>query len=93
MFGLSITAAQGGFFDRDAVLKATDKAQRMALSKFGAFVRTRARSSIRKRKGVAPAGSPPSSHTGLLKQFIYFSIQMMSFYILFIPWPFVEKNR
>lgn len=38
------------FFDRPAVLNATDKASRKVLSKFGAFVRTRARRSIRKAK-------------------------------------------
>src|SRR5262249_47529030 len=49
-----------------------DAGKRRALSKFGAFVRTRARSSIRTRKKASKPGSPPSSHTGLLKRFIFF---------------------
>ncbi len=60
------------FFDRQAVLSATDRATRKVLSKFGAFVRTTARHSIRRRKKPAPPGSPPSSHVGLLKKLIYF---------------------
>jgi hypothetical protein len=43
------------------------------LSKFGAFVRQRAKTSIRKRKGTSPPGSPPYSHVGLLRKFILFA--------------------
>lgn len=63
------------FFDSPAVLKATDRATRKVLSKFGAFVRTAARSSIRKRKAPAPPGAPPSSHLGLLRKFIFFGYE------------------
>lgn len=60
------------FFDRQVVLRAVDKARREVLSKAGAFVRTTARTSIRKRKGTSPPGSPPYSHTGLLRRWILF---------------------
>ena len=60
------------FFDREAVTGAVDKAARKVLSRFGAFVRRGAKSSIRKRKRVSSPGEPPSSHTGLLKRLIYF---------------------
>ena len=60
------------FFDTKAVRDRTDRATRRVLSKFGAFVRRTARSSIRKRKRISKPGSPPSSHTGLLKRFIWF---------------------
>lgn len=60
------------FFDRKAVLSKVDAAARRTLSRFGAFVRRTAKSSIRKRKKPASPGSPPSSHTGLLKKFIFF---------------------
>jgi len=60
------------FFDRKAVLSATDRAARKVLSRFGAFVRTTARHSIRKRKAISQPGSPPSSHVGLLRKLIYF---------------------
>ena len=60
------------FFDRKAVTGAVDRATRKVFSKFGAFVRTTAKHSIRKRKAVSQPGNPPSSHVGLLKKLIYF---------------------
>ena len=75
MIGMSVNKAKGLFFDSKAVIRQTDKATRRVLSKFGAFVRTRARSSIRKRKRPSAPGQPPSSHTGLLKRFIYFVLE------------------
>jgi hypothetical protein len=72
MIGVSINQAKGLFFDRMAVTSAADRAQRRVLSKFGAYVRRGAKSSIRKRKRPSAPGSPPSSHTGLLKRYIFF---------------------
>ena len=60
------------FFDRRAVTSRVAPATRKVLSKFGAFVRRTAKGSIRNRRAAAPPGSPPSSHTGLLKKFIFF---------------------
>ena len=60
------------FFDKQAVRDRIDAGTRRVLSKFGAFVRRTARSSIRKRKKTSQPGQPPSSHTGLLKKFIFF---------------------
>jgi len=66
MIGVTIDQAKGMFFDRKAVTSAVDRTERRVLSRFGAFVRRGAKSSIRKRKRAAEAGMPPSSHTGLL---------------------------
>lgn len=66
------------FFDREKVIRAVDKAKRAVLSKAGAFIRTVARTSIRKRKGSAPPGSPPHSHVGLLRNFILFGYERAS---------------
>jgi hypothetical protein len=63
------------FFDSKAVARKVDTATRRVLSRFGAFVRRTARSSIRKRKRTSQPGSPPSSHTGLLKKFIFFGYE------------------
>lgn len=60
------------FFDRHTVMRAVDKAKRAVLSKAGAFIRTAAKHSIRKRKGLAPPGRPPHSHEGSLRRFLYF---------------------
>lgn len=75
MIGMKISDAKGLFFDKNAVLTPTEKAKRKALSKFGAYVRSGSRRSIRKvGKSGAPAkpGQPPKSRTGLLKRFIFF---------------------
>lgn len=72
MIGLKLPQAKGLFFDRAVVTGAVDKATRKVLSKFGAFVRQSARTSIRKRKATSEPEQPPSSHTGLLKRNIFF---------------------
>lgn len=69
----TIEAIKRNFFDSDKVIAAVDRATRKQLSKFGAFVRMRSRSSIRKRKATSKPGTPPTSRTGLLKKFIFFS--------------------
>jgi hypothetical protein len=51
------------FFDRPAVANAINKAERKALSKIGAFIRRRARSSLRFRKRVSLPGETPSVHS------------------------------
>ena len=61
------------FFDRLAVISKVDAATRRVLSKFGAFVWRSAKSSIRKRKKPSAPGKPPRSHTGLLRNFIFFA--------------------
>jgi hypothetical protein len=73
MIGMTFQAAKGGFFDREKVKRSVDSGTRRVLSRFGAFVRQRARTSIRKRKGTSPPGSPPYSHVGLLRKFILFA--------------------
>ena len=100
MIGLKINQAKGMFFDAPKVVRAVDAATHRVLLKFGAFVRTAAKSSIRqaatkrnllKKIGDAKTkeekerlwleynkattsepGKPPKSHTGLLKQYIFF---------------------
>ena len=72
MIGMKLAQAKGLFFDRQVVTNSADRAQRKVLSKFGAFVRQTARTSIRKRKSISEPGQPPSSHTGLLKRNIFF---------------------
>jgi hypothetical protein len=51
------------FFDLEKVVNAVEKAEQRAMSKFGAYVRTRARSSLRRRKKPSQPGEPPSVHS------------------------------
>ncbi len=64
--------AKDFFFDRQAIIGKVDAATRQILSRFGAFVRRTARSSLRSRRQPSSPGMPPSSHTGLLKRLIFF---------------------
>ena len=70
---LDLTATSEWFLDRAEVAARIDPGVRKALSKFGAYTRQRARSSIRTRKAVSAPGSPPSSHDGTLKKLVFFS--------------------
>jgi len=75
------------FFDAKAVMSRVDEAAQKVLSKFGAFVRTSAKRSIRKRKAVSEPGSPPSSHAGLLRKFIYFGYDSSRRSVVIGPTP------
>src|SRR5262245_35604218 len=70
---MTFQAAKGNFFDREKIKRSVDASTRKVLSMFGAFVRQRAKTSICKRKGTSPPGSPPYSHVGLLRKFILFA--------------------
>ena len=72
MIGMKVKAAKGLFFDRARVINAVDRTTRRNLSRFGAFVRQRAQSSIRTRKRISEPGQPPTNRTGLLKRNIFF---------------------
>lgn len=84
-FALKIKSA---FFDRAAVIADVTKKAVPALSRFGAFVRTRARSSMRRRKKSAAAGSPPSAHTGDIKRLLFFSWDSRTRSVVIGPTPF-----
>ena len=90
MIGFKITRL---FFDKKAVRDKVDAGTRRVLSKFGAFVRRSAKSSIRKRKKAAPPGQPPSSHTGLLKKFIFFGYDAARQSVVIGPTRLNQKGR
>lgn len=69
---MNFQSALSGFFDRKKVMSAVDKATGRVLSRFGAFVRQTARSSIRRRKNPSKPGQAPTNWTGLLKKFLFF---------------------
>ncbi len=81
------------FFDSKTVRRKTDKATRRVLSRFGAFVRQTAKRSIRKRKKTSEPGKPPSSHTGLLKKFIFFGFDVVRRSVVIGPVRLTQKGR
>lgn len=81
------------FFDRKIVMSAMDGASRRVLQKFGSFVWQTAKNSISKRKKPSAVGQPPSSHTGLLKKFIFFSYDPISRSVVIGPAKLNQKNN
>jgi hypothetical protein len=58
----SISQFQKTFFDREVVQRAMSRTVAKALSRFGAFVRQRAKTSLRYREAPSSPGRPPSVH-------------------------------
>ena len=81
------------FFDREAVIKALDRATYNIFMKFGAFVMTTAKQSIKKRFGPAAPGQPPHSHAGLLKKFIYFGYDKWLRSVVIGPYKLPRKHE
>ncbi len=73
--GLKMSDAKRLFFDRPAVQALLTKEERSRLSRFGAFVRQRAKSSIKMSSGnqSSAPGAPPKGHTDDLRRRIYFA--------------------
>lgn len=61
-FGLSMNM-KNQFFDKLLVKNKVEAAKLKVLSKAGRWTQVSARRSMRRRKGVSPAGSPPSAHS------------------------------
>lgn len=81
------------FFDQRGVLDRLDRAERRVLSKFGSYVRRRARSSIRSRKKTSQPGQPPSSHKGTLKRLIFFSYDVRRKSVVIGPVLFSSRDN
>ena len=76
------------FFDAPRVKRAVDAATRRALSRAGAFIRQRAKTSIRKRKGISRPSRPPHSHAGHLRRLIFFGYDPSAESVVIGPLPF-----
>lgn len=70
---LTIKQAQGMFFDRQQVLTEAQARHKKTCARFGAFVRTVARRSMRRTKKVSAPGDPPSAHVGLIRDLLFFA--------------------
>jgi hypothetical protein len=90
--GLFRVDASRTFFTSEVVIRAVSRGARAVLSRFGAFVRQRARSSIRRRKGVSVPGGPPSSHLGLLKRGIFFGFDVERRSVVVGPVPLAGRR-
>jgi hypothetical protein len=84
-------AVRESFFDSEAVAAKLAAGKRRAFSRMGAFVRTRARQSIRRRRKSSPPGQPPSAHSGEIK-LIFFAWDDASQSVVAGPIPFRGKS-
>ncbi|OHB58790.1 MAG: hypothetical protein A2Y12_00110 [Planctomycetes bacterium GWF2_42_9] len=87
-FGQSLCKVKTLFFDSPIVLAAVDSATRKVLNRIGGMIRLTARRSIKKapsHNAVSKPGKPPLSHTGLLRNYIYYSFDPSSRSVLVGP--------
>lgn len=68
---MDLAGFKKAFFDTAAVKSKLDPAVMKALSKFGAFVRTRSRQSIKRKKGTSQPNTPPYAHQGDIKRILF----------------------
>lgn len=75
MIGFTINEAKSYFLKGDELEKAVARAEYRIHSRFGAFIRSDARRSIRNRKRPSRPGEAPTNQTGLLKGNIFFVVE------------------
>lgn len=80
------------FFDRANVQKHVKDCTKSVLSKAGAFARRTMKGLIRSAKKSADPGDPPKSHTGRLKDLIYFGYDEQSQSVVIGPALFKSQN-
>ena len=97
MLTMKIDQAKGFFFDPGKLFAGLDKATQRILSKFGGSVRLRSKRSIKERKKPSVPGKPPSSRTGVLKQFIFYAYEPQKRTVVIGPTPtnqiFFNRDR
>jgi|YNPMSStandDraft_1061717.scaffolds.fasta_scaffold45552_2 hypothetical protein len=81
------------FFDEKKVRDPAERAALKVLARFGAYVRTDARQSIRRAAKPSPPGRPPRSVTGRLKQHIYFVVERAKRNVVIGPTLFAKSAR
>lgn len=70
---MPITVDATMHLNSDKVMKMVNAKTRKALNREGGYIRTTAKRSIKKRPGASKPDEPPHSHSGLLKNFIFYN--------------------
>jgi hypothetical protein len=82
------------FFNQKKVLAMMDKKTHKVLSRYGAYVRRTAQTSMRTRKGSSPPGQPPFAHKRkLLKKLLFFSYDRHKKIVVIGPVLFERTKR
>ncbi len=95
-FGNQICKVKSLFFDSPAVIKAVDAATRKILNHIGGMIRLTAKRSIKKaptHSAVSRPGKPPLSHTGLLKNYIWYSFDPQASSVVVGPVALRAKGK
>lgn len=92
MLNIGIDTAKSRFLDRVVVTTAAEGAQQRVQMRWGGYVRTVARWSQRRRKGVASAGQPPYAHVGFLRDFLYFDRDQRTGSVVAGPVPLTGRR-
>jgi hypothetical protein len=74
MAGFDLAKVKKSFFNAKLITDPVERAKLSVLARFGAFVRQRAKTSMRWRKGTSPVGSPPFAHIGAVRRLTFFAI-------------------
>jgi len=90
---MSKSAIKRMFFDRQAVIDAVGAAEAKVFAKGGAFVRRRARSSLRRSSRTSRPGEPPKGKTGKLRDYVFFSFDPARRTVLVGPARIVTRNN
>jgi hypothetical protein len=75
MIEISAESFQQSIIDQEMVMGRAERASLRVFTKFGAFVRQRAKTLLRQRKSISDPGAPPSSHLGLIRDHILFVVE------------------
>ncbi len=79
-------------FNSTGVQRAMDRATRRALNKAGGWIRKTAKRSIRPRKTISQPGQPPHSHTGPLRDLMFYGYEPYAQTVVIGPLPFKGKK-
>ncbi len=72
---ITLESVKQTMLDQKRIVDAAEMATFRALSRFGAFVRQRAKTSMRRRKAISDPGEPPSTHLGLIRDNVLFEVE------------------
>ena len=90
--GLHIGVDPSLFFDTRTVTRAVDRAKRRVLIQQGAYLRKVAQHLIHRRRGASRPGNPPHSHSGLIRDQIFYGYDRAAESVVVGPRVFTRRD-
>lgn len=75
MIDVTLQAVKASILESQKIMQSMHRAGERAFVRFGAFVRTRAKTSMKYSKNVSEPGNPPRAHSGLIRDFLFFAVE------------------